>query len=110
VGDQPASGRFQRDGGQGAAEVRFVEGHGPQTGSRRIGMQPAQSQLIARREKNEGVGGPMPIVDQVGMSYRELECRMRRLAGLRRGCEVLASYQVEAGSEALTVWHGDECT
>jgi hypothetical protein len=110
VCDQPATGRFQRDGGQSAAKVRFVEGHGPQSGSRGIGMQPAQSQLIPRREKNESVGGPMPIVHQVGMSYRELECRMRRLAGLCRGREVFASDQVEAGGEALTVWHGDECT
>ncbi len=108
--DQPVCGGFQRDSGQSASEVRFVNRDGAEALCDRVGAQPAKCQFIRCSKHHDDVGSQMPMTDDTGMSDREVERGVCRLASLRSGRQVTAGDEVEARDTALMVRHGAERT
>lgn len=91
-------GRFEGGRGQGAAEVRLVEPDHAEAGRRGVGAQPAERQLVRRGEQDQGVGGQVPVTEDVGVGDCEIESRVCRLASLRRWGQVTTGDQIETGN------------
>jgi hypothetical protein len=82
VREQPVSGRLEGGRGQGAVQIRLVEPDHAAAGRGRVGAQPAEGQLVRDGEQNQGVGGLVPVTDEVGVGDGEVESRVDRLASL----------------------------
>lgn len=105
VSNEPARGRLQGNGGQRAAQIGLMESHGPKTGVGGIRGEPAETQLVRRREQHQRVGECVPFPNDVGMAKEELKSRMSRLAGLGLRRKIGPGDQVEALCRALEVRH-----
>ena len=105
MGEQAARGRLERGGGQRAIEIRLMEPDKPEAGRGRVGTEPAERQLIGRRENDKNVRGGVPVGDDVSVGDGELERGMCRLSDLRPRRQVGASDQVEAGDKTLAMRH-----
>lgn len=75
--DQTAAGRLDRGSGQGAAEIRFMKPDDSQPGRDGVVAQPSERQLVANRERDQGVGGHMPVTGEMRISDCEIECCVR---------------------------------
>lgn len=106
VREQPVRGRFERGGGQRAAEVRLVKPDVPVAGGGRLGAQPAQGILVAGGDQDERVGVGVPVAEGVRVGDGEVECGMGRLRGLGPGRQVGAGDQIETRGANLEVRHG----
>ena len=106
MGDEPVGGRFQRDGGQRALEVGFVEADQPMAGGGDVLAQPAERELIGNGEQHERVRRDVPVADKLGEGEREVEGGVNGLTCLRPRRKVNSGDDEEAGAEALAVRHG----
>jgi len=52
----------------------------------------------------------VPVLDDIRLENREIKGRVRQLTRLCRRRQIRSSDQIEAGSEALGVWHVHQCT
>jgi hypothetical protein len=83
VRKQFAGGRFKRGSGQATAKIRLVEPDDAQIVRSRVVTQPPEGQFVGRGQHDQRVGGEVPVVDEVGVSEREVERCMCRLTCLR---------------------------
>jgi hypothetical protein len=104
--NQAMRGRFEGQGGEGAAEVGLMDGSRSQAGGVGIRAQPPQRALIASGEQNHGVGRAMPLGENRWMREREVAGGVNRLTGLGSRREVSAGDQIETALEVRHVNHG----
>jgi hypothetical protein len=110
VRNQVVRGRFQGGGGQRAAEVGLMKGDAREPDRGHLGAQPAQRGLVGRAQHDQGVRRRVPPADEFGVGDGEIECRVRRLAGLRAGWKIGSGDQVQARDRQLPERHGSHVT
>ena len=93
--DQPPGGRLEGGRGQSSVEVGLVEPDDAQTPAGRLVAQPEQGELVRRGEDYEGVGGLVPLPNEVGVRDSELERSVNGLTGLRPRRQIGAGYDVQ---------------
>ena len=104
---------FERGGGQGTGEIRFMEPDDAMSGGGRVVAQPAEGQLVAGAKQHQRVGRAMPVADHTGVGDGEVERGVGGLTSLGPGRQIGAGDQVKAVQEvasALTVRHENQCT
>jgi hypothetical protein len=107
MGDEPVRRRFERDGGQRAIEVGFVEADQPSAGGGGVLAEPAEREFIGDGEQDERVRRDVPVADKLGEGEREFEGGVNGLTCLRPRRKVDPGDDVEA---ALAVRHEHQCT
>jgi hypothetical protein len=105
--DQPAAGRLDRGSRQGATEVRLTEPGHPEPGGHGVIAQPAERKLIRNRERDQGVRGTMPVIDDAWIADSEVKCRVYELTSLRCRPQIAPGDQVQASRRmSLAMRHG----
>lgn len=105
MADQAVATRLERGSGQGTAEIGLMHPDEAQTGRGGVVAQPAQRQLVGGREHDEGVGGGVPLCDEIGMRQCVVERCVADLADLDSRRKIATGHQVEAGTGSLAVRH-----
>ena len=104
------SGGLQRRRSQGVAQIRLMEPDDANPCRCRVVAQPPEGNLVGRGEHDQGIGGNVPVADDIGVGNGEVERRMCHLTRLDPGGQIITGDQVEAGVATLTVWHAVEYT
>jgi hypothetical protein len=107
VRDQPARGRFERDGGERTAQIGLVEANDATSRRCRVDTESTERQLIAGGEQNDGVGTTVPLSDEIRMGHGEIESGMRCLTCLRPRRKISTGDEIEARKLLVRHVHHD---
>ena len=87
-----------------------MEAYGAQAARPGVEVELSQGGFIRDGEQHQGVGGRVPVLDDIRLVNREIKGRVRQLTRLCRRRQIRSSDQIQARAEALAVWHVHECT